>query len=72
MTKKAGKRALKAGLLGALLVALCCFTPWAGVGLGVLGLSVLLPKLDMLLLLLFLGCMTLAGYGWWKLRKEKK
>lgn len=51
-------RLLKYGLVGTIVVALCCFTPILAILLGVVGLSALLGWLDIVLLpalALFIG-----------------
>jgi mercuric ion transport protein len=51
-------RLLKVGVIGAVVVAICCFTPALAVLLGALGLSHLLGVLDYVLLpalLIFVG-----------------
>ena len=65
------KNTIKAGLLGVFFAALCCATPLGVFVLGGLGLSFLLPKLDIILLLLSLGCLMLVGYGLWKLHTSR-
>ena len=63
-------RLLKFGVIGTVVVALCCFTPvlvWLLVGLGLAGLIgaldlVLLPALGIFL------CIT--GYALWRRRKR--
>ena len=54
---------LRTGLIGSVIVALCCFTPVLVILLGVVGLSALTGYLDYVLfpaLILFLG---IAGYA---------
>ncbi|MDF1584556.1 MAG: mercury resistance system transport protein MerF [Methyloprofundus sp.] len=54
---------LRTGLIGSIIVALCCFTPVLVILLGVVGLSALTGYLDYVLfpaLILFLG---IAGYA---------
>ena len=57
------KKLLRTGLIGSVIVALCCFTPVLVILLGVAGLSALTGYLDYVLfpaLILFLG---IAGYA---------
>ena len=70
--KRSAKRTIAGGLIGSFFAVLCCVTPLGVVVLGSLGLSFLLPRLDMILLLLFLAALMLASYGLWKLRKDKR
>ena len=70
--KRSAKRTIAGGLIGSFFAVLCCVTPLAVVVLGSLGLSFLLPQLDIILLLLFLGGLMLASYGLWKLQKGKR
>ena len=44
------KKLAKIGVIGTVIVALCCFTPVLVVLLGVLGLSALVGYLDLVLL----------------------
>lgn len=59
-------RLLKCGLIGTVLVALCCFTPILVILLAALGLSALLGWLDLVLLpaLAVFICLTL--YALWR------
>jgi mercuric ion transport protein len=43
------KKLLKTGVIGTVLVALCCFTPVLGILFGVVGLSALVGYLDYVL-----------------------
>lgn len=59
-------RLLKYGLIGTVLVALCCFTPILVILLGVVGLSAVLGWLDLVLLpalALFIG---ITFYALWR------
>ena len=63
---------LKAGLIGSIIAALCCFTPVLVVLLGVLGLGWVVGYLDYVLLpmlVIFLGFM---GYALWRRAKQAK
>jgi mercuric ion transport protein len=50
MTNNGAKKCLQVGTWGAVVTALCCFTPVLVLGLGILGLGTLIPYLDYLLL----------------------
>jgi mercuric ion transport protein len=60
------KSLLRLGIVGSVVVALCCFTPVLVLLVGVIGLSVVVGWLDYILfptLFFFLG---LTGYALWK------
>jgi hypothetical protein len=60
---------LRVGVIGTVVVALCCFTPLLVILLGVVGLSALTGYLDVVLLpalALFVG---LTGYAVWRKRQ---
>ncbi len=40
----------KTGLIGSIILALCCFTPILVIGLGAIGLGVIIQYLDFVLL----------------------
>lgn len=44
------KKCLKVGTWGAVVTAICCFTPVLVIGLGIVGLGMFTPYLDYLLL----------------------
>ncbi len=55
---------MKTGIIGSVLVALCCFTPVLVILLGAIGLSALTGYLDMVLLpalAIFIGLVIYAG-----------
>ena len=57
---------LRTGVIGSVIVALCCFTPILAVLLGAVGLSALVGWLDVVLLpalALFLG---ITAYALWR------
>jgi mercuric ion transport protein len=59
------RKLLRAGIIGTVVTAVCCFTPVLVVTLGVLGLSAWLGWLDLVLfplLALFVGLTALAVY----------
>ncbi|HSE89278.1 MAG TPA: mercury resistance system transport protein MerF [Candidatus Binatia bacterium] len=66
MIDDGARKCLKVGIWGAVVTAICCFTPISVVGLGNVGLGMLTPYLDYLLwpaLALFL---ILAVFGLWQ------
>lgn len=62
-------RCYKGGLWGAVVVALCCFTPILVIGLGLIGLAAFTRYLDLVLFPLLGVCLLLAGYGWWRRKR---
>ena len=59
------RKLLRAGIIGSVIVALCCFTPILVVAFGVLGVSAWLGWADYVLfpaLALFLGLTAYAYY----------
>jgi len=63
------KTLMRAGVIGAVLVALCCFTPVLVILLGVVGLSALTGYLDYVLLPALIAFIGLTIYAVW--RKQK-
>lgn len=64
-------RLLKVGLIGTVIVALCCFTPVLVILFGVVGLSAMLGWLDYVLvpaLAIFVG---ITIYALWKRRNAE-
>ncbi|MBA3326300.1 MAG: mercury resistance system transport protein MerF, partial [Rhodobacteraceae bacterium] len=60
---------LKTGVIGSVIVAICCFTPILVIGLGAVGLSAWLGWSDYVLLpalALFLG---LTAWGLWRCQR---
>lgn len=57
---------LRVGVLGTLLVALCCFTPILVVLLGVVGWSALAGALDVVLLPALAAFVGLTVYALWR------
>lgn len=69
MNVKDPKTLVRVGLVGTVLVALCCFTPILVILLGIVGLSALTGYLDYVLipaLAIFIG---LTIYAIWRKRK---
>jgi mercuric ion transport protein len=66
------KNRMIASLSGTILVALYCFTPILVILMGTLGLSVLTPYFDLVLLpaLIILAILTILSYMRW--RKDKR
>ncbi|MGB1311727.1 MAG: mercury resistance system transport protein MerF [Leucothrix sp.] len=62
---------LKTGIIGTIIVALCCFTPVLIGLLGVVGLSALTGYLDFVLLPALVFFIALSGYAVWRKRCSK-
>ncbi len=63
------KTLIRVGLVGTVLVALCCFTPILLILLGVVGLSALTGYLDYVLLPALAVFIGLTIYAVWRKRK---
>ena len=61
--------ALRCGVGGTVIAALCCFTPVLVVLLGAIGLSAWLGWLDFVLFPALAFFMALTGYALWRRRK---
>ncbi len=57
------RKLLRLGVVGTVVLAICCFTPALVVLLGVLGLSALVDGLDYVLLPALLGFVALTAYA---------
>jgi len=62
---RAGK-CLKVGTWGAVVTAICCFTPILAIGLGIVGLGTVIPYLDYMLLPALGLFLVLAVLGLWQ------
>jgi len=62
------KKKFVASLAGTIIVAVCCFTPVLVVILGAIGLSIIVPYLDIILFpaLFLLLIITIISYIKWK------
>lgn len=69
---QSARRCYKAGLLGMILAAICCFTPLLVIALGFLGFAAVIPYLDRVLLPLLGICLILTAYGWWRMKHVAK
>jgi len=57
---------LKTGIVGTIVAAICCFTPFLVLLLGAIGLSFLTGYLDFILLPALGFLIALTGYALWK------
>ncbi len=57
---------LKFGIVGTVIVALCCFTPVLVILLGVVGLSALIGYLDLVLLPALAVAIAITAYAFWR------
>jgi mercuric ion transport protein len=61
---------MNTGIWGAIITAICCFTPILVVGLGLIGLAAITQYLDYMLFPLLGFFLILALYGWWKHKRS--
>ena len=73
MQSRVAGKGFIASVLGTVLVALCCFTPLLVVTVGAIGLSVLTPYLDYILLpaLVIMLIVTVMAYRKWQRAKAQ-
>jgi mercuric ion transport protein len=60
---------LRTGVIGSMIVALCCFTPILVVLLGAVGLSALVGWLDVVLLPALAAFLGITAYALWRRRR---
>ncbi|SMX45850.1 mercury resistance system transport protein MerF [Maliponia aquimaris] len=70
MTGRNDGRLLKAGIIGTVIAALCCFTPVLAVLLGAVGLSAALGWLDYVLLPALGFFAALTVYAVWRRQRR--
>lgn len=58
------------GVGGAIIAALCCFTPILAVALGAIGLAAWLAWADYILMPALILCLALAAYGLYRIRQH--
>lgn len=66
------RRLLRAGVIGTLIAALCCFTPVLVILFGVVGLSALTEYLDFVLFPALFFFISVTGYALYKQRVDQK
>jgi len=64
------KTILKTGIIGTAIAAICCFTPFLVIVLGVVGLSAWLDWLDNVLLPALGICILIVAYGFYRVRSN--
>lgn len=64
------KTILRTGVIGTVIAAICCFTPFLVVVLGAVGLSAWLGWLDYVLLPALGVCILIMGYGIYRARRR--
>jgi mercuric ion transport protein len=62
---------LKTGVIGTVIMALCCFTPLLVILLAALGLSAAVGVLDYVLLPSLVFFIALTVYALWKSKRQK-
>lgn len=68
MVLRRGNQCIQIGGMGAVIAAVCCFTPLLVVILGSMGLGMMMQYLDLILLPALVICLGLLTYGF-RLRK---
>ena len=68
MNYKSDKTILRVGVIGTIVVALCCVTPILVGLLSVIGLGAWTGNLDYVLLPALAMFFTVAAYGFWKMK----
>ena len=66
MINDGARKCLKVGTWGAAVTAICCFTPILVLGFGIVGLGMLIPYLDYLLLPALGLFLALTVFGLWQ------
>lgn len=62
---------LRMGIIGTIVLALCCFTPLLVVLLGIVGLSALVGWLDVVLLPALAFFIGLTAYAMWRRNRHQ-
>jgi len=62
---------LRTGIIGSIILALCCFTPILVVLFGVVGLSAAIGYLDLVLLPALAVFLAITGYALWKRNRRR-
>lgn len=64
------KKRLKMGIIGTVVMAICCFTPVLVIAFGVIGLSAWVGFIDVVLLPGLFIFICLTGFALWRLRSN--
>ncbi len=72
MTERSDHDLLKTGIVGGIIVALCCFTPVLVVLLGAVGLSAVLGWIDYVLFPALAFFVALTAYAVWRKYNQTK
>ncbi len=64
------KNLLRTGIVGSVIVALCCVTPVLVIALGALGLAAIVGWLDFVLFPLLAGFLGLTGYALYRCQRS--
>jgi mercuric ion transport protein len=62
---------VRTGIVGAVVAALCCVTPFLAVGLGAVGLAAWAAKADYVLIPVLIASVGLIGVGLYRRSKSK-
>ncbi len=71
MTSGEPTKCLKVGSWGAVITAICCFTPVLVLGLGLVGLWMLVPYLDYFLFPVLGFFLLLVAIGLWQKKRAR-
>ena len=72
MTEKKTNKILKAGIIGSVVTAICCFTPLLVILLGILGFGAITGYLDYILLPALGFFLILMAFGGYKEKQEER
>ena len=71
VTEMNEEKLLKTGIIGSVIIAICCFTPALVILFGILGLSAIVGWLDYVLLPGLAVFLAITGYALWKLGTKR-
>ena len=66
------RKLLTSGGIGAVIAAVCCFTPALGIALGALGLAAWLAWADLAMLPLLILCLVIVGVAAGRLWRSRQ
>jgi len=64
-------RLLLTGIIGTIVAAICCFTPFLVVALGAVGLSAAIGYLDFVLFPALAFFLAITGFALWRHKKTR-